>query len=113
MKKGDKIIIIVIIIFAILLFAFKFMLNGDNKVAVVSINGEIYKTLSLDADQQITISTDYGYNIMQIKNSKATIIEANCPDKICVHTKAASDIGDVIVCIPHRLVITIEKASKS
>jgi hypothetical protein len=113
MKKGDKIIIIIIVILAVLLFGFKYLFNNENdKVAVISINGEVYKTLPMNTDQQITISTEYGYNIVTIKNRQASVIKADCPDKICVHTKAAEDIGDVIVCIPHRFVLTIKKADQ-
>ncbi len=112
MKKGDKIVIIIIALLAVFLFGFKNLLDNDStKVAVISINGEIYKTLQMNNDQQITIFTEYGYNIVQIKNGQASVIEADCPDKICVHAKAAEDIGDVIVCIPHRFVLTIEKAN--
>lgn len=48
------------------------------------------------------------YNILKISSNKAEMVEATCPDLICVHTKPAFRNGDTICCLPHHLTITIQ-----
>ena len=38
---------------------------------------------------------------------KASIEEANCPDKICVNHRAIHYSGDSVVCLPHKLTVTV------
>ena len=33
--------------------------------------------------------------------------DADCPDKICVNHATISDVGESIVCLPHRVVVEI------
>jgi hypothetical protein len=42
-----------------------------------------------------------------IKDGKAFIQNADCPDKICAEHKPISKTGETIVCLPHKLVIEI------
>jgi hypothetical protein len=47
------------------------------------------------------------YNIMTITDSGVYIREANCPDQICVNWGNISKPGQTIVCLPHKVVISI------
>lgn len=46
-------------------------------------------------------------NIISIHDNKAEMISATCPDKICVHTKAAGKKSESIICLPHRLTVYV------
>jgi len=35
------------------------------------------------------------------------VIEADCPDKICVKHTNIKNAGETIICLPHKLVIEI------
>jgi len=35
------------------------------------------------------------------------VAQADCPDKICVHTGPISQEGEVIACLPHGVIIYI------
>ena len=73
----------------------------------VSVDGE-QKQFDLSQDQTYTIQTEKGYNILQIQNQTATITEADCPDQICVQQKAIHHIGEMIVCLPHKVVVEMK-----
>ena len=47
-------------------------------------------------------------NLLVIENGAARIVEANCPDQICVNHGAIRYEGESIVCLPHRLVVSVE-----
>lgn len=36
------------------------------------------------------------------------MIEADCPDKLCVHQGYISRVGEVLVCIPNKVVVEIK-----
>lgn len=114
MKKGDRYLLLAAAVVAILLFAFNTQSRyNDDKTVVVTIDGITAQTFDLSVDiDRYDIVSPYGHNIMQISKGVVKVTEADCPDKVCVHTKAAKNVGDVIVCLPHRLIISIEKAPK-
>lgn len=82
--------------------------TDDSSYVEVKIDGEIYGTYPLDEDMKERIeSADGGYNILVISDGKASIEEANCPDKICVNHRAVHYSGDSVVCLPHKLTVTV------
>lgn len=48
------------------------------------------------------------YNQLVIQDGTASIVEANCQNQVCVHSKAISHTGETITCLPHKIQITIE-----
>ena len=79
--------------------------NGE--YALVTVNGEEYARLDLNKDNALTVSQDAGFNTIRVSNGKVYVESADCPDKICVdHTPVYMD-GETIVCLPHKMVITV------
>ena len=102
--------ILSIIFFCLLGILFTDNLSGGN-IACVYSDGKLIKTIELDSfdEQTFTVeSSDGGYNVIEIKSGTVSITDADCPDKICVHTAPISDGIQPIVCMPHKLVIRIE-----
>lgn len=67
--------------------------------------------IDINVDRTFIIGDKDGdYNTIEIKNKKVRCIDANCPDKICVsHSFLNDDIdNDMIICAPHRLMITYQ-----
>ena len=70
--------------------------------------GQASKTESeLDEDTDITVSTDNGINSVHVSDGMISVISADCPDQICVDHAHIMYEGETIVCLPHRLIITI------
>ena len=42
-----------------------------------------------------------------IENGKVYMKEANCPDRLCVHSKAIDEKGGSIVCLPNKVVLEV------
>ena len=68
-------------------------------------------TYVLTEDRRIEIN--HGTNILEIKNGEASMIEADCPDQICVHEKAISADGESIICLPNKIVVEVESDKES
>ena len=77
--------------------------GGDHKNAVIRQNGKIIKEI----DFEIKTSDGQHSNTIRVEQGKIAIIDADCADKICVNTGFISDSVIPIVCLPHRLSITI------
>lgn len=82
--------------------------------AVVTVDGTLYGRYSLDKPQEISITVgDEVTNVLQIKDEKADMIHAECPDQLCVHQHSISKSTESIVCLPNKVVVTIEGAEKA
>lgn len=66
-------------------------------------------TYQLNGNQNVILPIDsnYGHNKMMIENGSVRMLEADCPDQVCVHTAPISKPGQTIVCLPNRVVIEI------
>lgn len=85
-----------------------------NAKAVVTIDGEQYGSFSLATDRVEKIELpDGGYNVLEIKEGKADITEASCPDGICVNHRAVSKQSQSIVCLPNKVVVEIESGEEA
>ena len=82
--------------------------NGDNSLYCCSVQPGTYV---LTEDRRIEIN--HGTNILEIKNGEASMIEADCPDQICVHEKAISADGESIICLPNKIVVEVESDKES
>ena len=102
-----------IIIGSILLFAFIFVLiikltQKEGKYVVVIFNQTEKSRYLLDEDLEVNLSFgDDKYNILVIKDGKASIKSASCPDQICVRQRSISKVGETITCLPNKTVIKI------
>jgi len=112
LKKNDKILIIVVIIIALILFLF-YNITGKKEAASITIkvDGKLQGTYSLSEDQLIEING--GTNLLQIKDGKADMIEADCPDKLCVNQKAISKNKENIICLPNQVIVEVQSTENS
>lgn len=108
MKKADLIIIAIVGVIVGILFICLYVFGGESgKYVQIESNGKVIETLKLDEDIQKEYRFDDETNTLKIENGKATVTSANCPDEICVNHKAIYRKGESIICLPHKLVITI------
>ncbi len=108
MKKCDFLLIAGLLALCGIIFIF-FNINKENgSVVNISIDGAEYMLLPLNEDTTLRIpETGADYNIITIKDGKASVTEADCPDSICVKHSAIHLNGETIICLPHKLSISI------
>lgn len=115
MKRGD----VVILILALLLCAAPLLMllpaPSAPTRAVVRQNGAVLCTLPLEAnaEKEILSPDGSGFNLVRVQSGTVCIADADCPDRTCVRMGAISRPGDTLVCLPHRLTITLEGAAGS
>ncbi|WP_143319158.1 NusG domain II-containing protein [Clostridium sp. HBUAS56010] len=107
-KKELMLAVGILIIAGILFFANQIIFSKPAKNAVISVDGEVVKTLNLNKDADMTI-TGYsgGTNRIIVKNGEIQVSEASCPDKVCVHQGWVKHTGENIVCLPNHMIVQI------
>ena len=116
-KKNDIILIGGILVVALLAYGIITLIQGKqthNAEAVVTVDGVVYGSFVLDEDMVERIELpDGSYNVLEIKEGEADIIEASCPDGICVNHRAVSKRNQSITCLPNKLVVEIQNGEES
>jgi len=80
-------------------------LQEKGATAVVTVDGVERYRCSLFVEKEIEIDDT---NILVIKDGAADMITADCPDQICVKHTPISNAGETIICLPNKVVVTIE-----
>lgn len=106
-KKGDILLSVAILVAAAGLFWFNILSGSNGERVRVTVDGSVYAELLLSGEHTETVKTEYGTNVLVIKNGSVSVAEADCPDGYCKSHVAISSSGETIVCLPHRLVVEI------
>ena len=69
-----------------------------------AVDGEEIARFPLDSDR---VWVWEGGNTLVIEHGTARVTEASCPDGICVRHAPIRYAGESIICLPHRLEITV------
>ena len=89
-----------------------YLLHGGGTRAVISVDGQVWRTVDLSAVTEpytFTVETEDGWNTIQAAPGSIQVVDADCPHQDCVKQGAISDGAIPIVCLPHRLVIEIDE----
>lgn len=111
--KGDKILIIFILISSVLIFVAlsAYGISKENNYAIIEVNGELYQKISLGKDGpnlKIKVAGPLGETEVEVAENKVRINESPCPDKDCIYQGWIEKPGQVLVCLPNRVVVKIE-----
>ncbi|MBQ1802781.1 MAG: NusG domain II-containing protein [Lachnobacterium sp.] len=109
MGKNDILLLVFLGIIFVMFFTFFYLFEvREGKNIVVTVDGEEYGKYTLSKDQNIQIKKNGKVtNEIQIKDGKASMKCANCPDKLCVKQHAISKKNETIVCLPNKVVVTV------
>ena len=111
LKKKEFLFIAGLFALSLALCAFVYLVpRGDYGSIHITVGGEDYGTYSLAENQTIPIGDT---NVCEIKDGKARMISADCPDHLCMHQPAITSAGGIIVCLPNRVVIKGESAKNA
>ncbi|WP_459128704.1 NusG domain II-containing protein [Guggenheimella bovis] len=73
----------------------------------VSFEGKVIKVLPLNEDTIYRIDHDGHINVVEIREGKCYMKEANCRDQLCVNSRPIKITGETIICLPHRISLRV------
>ena len=130
-RKADIILFIVLVVIGIAASAILSMSHADagaGAKVVIESGGSLYARYPLSEDRVVVVPApkqssvdapaadpdspasgqyDY-YNVVEIRDGTVSVTEASCKNQVCVKHSAISKTGESIVCLPNRLVVSIE-----
>jgi hypothetical protein len=109
MKKHKKELILILAILAAAAVGFFINYQNSRRPAVlveVSVDGAAIASYDLNENLD-TIIDGYqgGTNHLIIQDGAAWISEATCPDKVCIHQGRITMNGELLVCLPNRVIV--------
>ena len=108
MKFKDLVLLIGILVVALLgSIGVQILSLKEAERIQVSVDGQMFGVYSLHEDQEIKI---HDTNYLIIKDGVADMIEADCPDQLCVNQKEISKTGETIVCLPNKVIVEVKGA---
>lgn len=111
----NRIWIIVFSFVALLCLAiWLFISNASSQSMIVGIykDGSLVEKIDLNSvtgEREITLSGDFGDNVILVSNGRIEMKSADCPDKICVKHGELKSSSSPIVCLPNKVVIKFEE----
>ena len=112
-KLFDKLIIVFCILLSFVptaaFLATKSTEDGT-RIAVIRIDGKEVERFDLDKVKNKTVTyypSKNQYNIIEIGDGRIRDKEDNSPDQVAVKQGWISEVGQIAICLPHKLVIEI------
>lgn len=105
--RGDAILSILLIVLSLASIAWIHTISNGGKHVVVEVNGRLALELSLDRNVSTTVEGPLGKTVISVKDKTVSIQDSPCPRKYCVKMGKISHRGEIIVCVPNRVVVSI------
>ena len=109
LKKRDIILIIILLLVGIItLIVWHFIYNKSGNSVLVEQRDEVIGTYPLSQDTTIPIKyRGDTVNEIVIEDGVCYMKEAECPDHLCIKQGKIDKVGQTIVCLPNRVVVTV------
>lgn len=118
-KKLDCYLTIVLLALVLVSLATLYLLQsrpaGENLTVEIYKNGRLYRSIPLAEASagEIKITDSEGcYNLVELKDGKVRVKEADCPNQVCVNTGWLSKPGQISVCAPNKLKVIVKGPSE-
>lgn len=113
-QKNDIKLVVALLVIGFVIMGIMQLLKQEGGEAVVTVDGEEIASYSLDKNGSYEITgVDGGKNTLVIEDGQAYMSQADCPDELCVKTGRVQYDGETIVCLPHKVVVTIQSDEKA
>jgi hypothetical protein len=112
-KIGDLLVYAFILLLTAGSFAglYRMGFGKDVRRVTVEVGGKLIATYDLpkgNKENEVRVDAGKGrYNLLILTSSGVSVGEANCPDQLCVKWGRISKPGQSIVCLPHKVVVSI------
>lgn len=107
-KAKNDLVFVLVVLLAVGIFALVlFLTRTDGDTVKILVDGKLFGEYPLSQDTSVEIKSENGVNILEIKDGKADMLSADCPDGICVEHRPVSCGGESIICLPNKVVVEV------
>ncbi len=113
LTKGDKILASFLILLSLFSFTILKAVNQPGQIAVIKVENLQKFSKNLNRDEKFNTSGHIGETSIEIVNKAIRVVSSDCPQKLCVRQGSITHTGEIIVCVPNKLTISIEGKRKN
>ena len=106
-KPADMILLVVFLALGALCFLSLRLSSASGDTVVISLDGREFGSYPLDVDNDICVDSEYGYNLISIRSGAVSVTESDCPHHDCESFGTISLPAQMIMCLPHHLLVRI------
>lgn len=104
---GDKILIGCLLLLSLASYPlFRTLMTAGSQVQIET-DGNIFQVFPLDSEQTIAVPGPLGTTYVVIHDGAVHVSASPCHGKICVNTGEISYAGQLIVCVPNKVVVRV------
>jgi hypothetical protein len=78
-----------------------------NLVAAVTLSNKLVTTVDLQKPADWALQAPLGEVVLRVADNRIRVLQSPCPNQVCVRQGAVHRPGEMLVCVPNRLVIFI------
>ena len=105
--KGDMVLVAVLFLLSGMSVAGLRTLFSGGRHVVVEVDGRHTLELSLDRNVTEIVRGPAGETAIAVQDGEVSIVRSACPHKYCVRMGKVSRRGEVLICVPNRVVVKI------
>jgi hypothetical protein len=109
MTRGDRIIVLLVVLAVLAsvpLVSFASSVSSDAVVVRSPVGNSL---LSLGRDGRYVVEGSRGRVVVKVAGGRASVVEADCPDHVCVKSGAVAS-GRPVVCVPNGVSVSLAAA---
>lgn len=106
-KNDIAFVMIVFIVVVVFTGVTRVLYRGKGNYVEITVDGKKEIILDINKDTEYSIRQGDSLNIIKIENQRVSVVNANCRDGLCVKKGSIQNNGESIICLPHKVVITI------
>lgn len=108
LTRNDKILMFTLVAIASFSFVRLFFISNEGKETLIKVGNGPVQRVSLKTDRRINLEGEKGRVVIEIKEGRVRAVESSCFQKICVNTGWINKPGQNIICLPNKVLVTIE-----
>ncbi|MCJ7645376.1 NusG domain II-containing protein [bacterium] len=113
LTRNDGILIFGLVTVASIFFVRLFFISSEGSEALIKVGNSTVQRLSLRMDKMINVEGEKGRVVIEVKDGGVRVVESSCLQKICVNTGRINRPGQNIICLPNKVLVTIEGKESS
>ncbi|MDT8420866.1 MAG: NusG domain II-containing protein [Desulfuromonadales bacterium] len=107
LTRFDRYLIIILSLLVGISFLLPFGRQAGARLIVEAENRTVFSA-PLDTARQLAVEGPLGMTRMEIKDGAVRVLSSPCPQKICIGMGEARRAGELLACVPNRIVARIE-----
>ena len=110
--RADSILVITLAIMSVVSIASVRFIPGGGKHVIVEVDGSHVMELSLDRNVTTKVDGHLGETVIHVEDGTVRVQDSTCPHGYCVRMGTIRHRGEVIVCVPNRVIVSIRGGSE-